>query len=156
MTPLSTSQNSAVGNAAWTVTTNNFAGYTLGVKASTEPALSRTGGGGNIADYTPAVAGTPDTWSVTSAAEFGMSAFGTDVVGGTWGTDTDCIAGADVPSATLKWRDFNTTDVQIAIKGVQTSTSGIATTMCVATQQVGVFADSGTYTASITATATTQ
>ncbi len=155
MTALTTAQNTAVGSAAWTVTTNNAAGYTLTVFAGAAPAMVRSGGGGNIVDYTPSVSETPETWSVSSAAEFGYSALGTDVPTGTWGTDADCIAGADVPSTTLKWRDFDLTGSadQIATAAAQTSTSGTASTMCVATQQAGIFAASGAYTATITATA---
>ena len=159
LTALSTSQNTAVGSAAWTVTTNSNGGYTLTLFASTAPAMARSGGGGNIVDYTPAVAETPETWSVPSGnVEFGFSSFGTDVPTGTWGTDTDCIAGADVPSATLNWRDFDLTASadQIATASAATTTSGTATTMCVATEQDGSFANSGTYAATITATATAQ
>ena len=73
MTALSTTQNTAVGTAAWTVTTNNDDGYTLTLHASTAPALARGGGGGNIVDYTPAVSETPETWSVpASNVEFGF------------------------------------------------------------------------------------
>ena len=156
MTALSTSQNTAVGTSTWTVTTNNNAGYSLTVHASTAPALARSGGGGNIVDYTPAVAETPETWSVSSAAEFGFSARGTNVNTTTYGTDSDCIAGADVPSTGLKWRDFDLTGSadQIATVGAPTSTSGAAPSLCVATEQAGTFANSGTYTATITGTAT--
>ncbi len=156
MTALSTSQNTAVGSATWTVTTNNAAGYSLTLFAGAAPAMVRSGGGGNIIDYTPAVAETPETWSVSAAAEFGFSARGTDVPTGTWGTDADCIAGADVPSTALKWRDFDLTGSadQIATAAAPTGTSGTASTMCVATEQAGIFAASGSYTATITATAT--
>ena len=158
MTALSTSQNSAVGSATWTVTTNNQAGYTLTLFAGAAPAMVRSGGGGNIADYTPSVAETPETWNTGSGTvEFGFSAFGTDVNTTTWGTDSDCIAGADVPSAALKWRDFDLTGSadQIATAATATTTSGTAATMCVATEQDTLFAQSGSYTATITATATT-
>jgi hypothetical protein len=158
MTALSTSQNTSVGTAAWTVTTNSAGGYNLTVYASTAPALSRSGGGGNIADYTPAVSETPETWSVSSAAEFGYSAFGTHTPTGTWGTDSDCVAGANVPSTTLKWRDFDLTGSadQISSSSSPTGTSGTATNICVATEQNGIFAAAGTYSATITATATAQ
>lgn len=157
LTALSTTQNSAVGSAAWTVTTNNQAGYTLTLNASTDPALQQTSPAEQFTDYSEAVANTPETWSVSSAYEFGFSARGSDVPTGTWGTDTDCIAGADVPSATLNWRGFNgTTTIQIASASSETSVSGTASTMCVATEQDSVFAPSGTYTATITATATVQ
>jgi hypothetical protein len=159
MTALSTSQNTAVGTAVWTVTTNSSGGYTLNVHAGASPAMVRSGGGGNIADYTPAVSETPETWSVPSGnVEFGWSGFGTNVNTTTYGTDSDCIAGADVPSAALKWRDFDLTGSsdQIATSASPTSTSGTATNLCVATEQDGTFAQSGTYAATITATATAQ
>ncbi len=158
MTALSTTQNTAVGTAAWTVITNNDDGYTLTLHASTAPALARSGGGGNIVDYTPAVSETPETWSVpASNVEFGFSAFGTDVPTGTWGTDSDCIAGADVPSAGLKWRDFDLTGSadQIATAALPTTTTGTVANMCVATEQDTTFAVAGSYSATITATATT-
>ena len=154
MTALSTTQNTAVGSAAWTVTTNNQAGYTLDLHASTDPALQS--GLEQFTDYTEGTPGTPETCSVTSGYEFGFSAFGTHVPSGTWGSDTDCVAGANVPSATLNWRGFDgLTDVRIATSSSETGTSGTASTMCVATEQDGVFAPSGAYTATVTATATT-
>ena len=157
LTALSTSQNTAVGSAVWTVTTNSANGYSLTLFAGAAPAMVRSGGGGNIVDYTPASSETPETWSVSGAAEFGYSARGTDVSTGTWGTDADCLNGADVPSATLKWRDFDLTGSadQIATSNTITSTSGTASTMCVASEQAGIFANSGSYSATITATAVT-
>ncbi|KKQ02803.1 MAG: hypothetical protein US12_C0025G0005 [Parcubacteria group bacterium GW2011_GWA2_36_24] len=156
---LDTSTNTSVGNAVWNVKTNNYAGYTLTVFAGAAPAMVRSGGGGNVADYTPAIAETPETWSVAAGAvEFGFSADGADVIAAFAPTaDTDCIAGADVPSAGLNWRDFDLTGSadQIATSAAKTSTSGTDTTLCVAVEQDTVYADSGTYTATITATATT-
>lgn len=151
LTPLSTTQNTAVGNAVWTVTTNNNAGYSLTVNASTTPALVGTGG----RQFTD-LGTTPATWSVTSAYKFGFSVLGTHVNTTTFGTDSDCLAGANVPSATLNWRGFaGTTAIPVATTSTVTGTSGTATTLCVATEQNGVFAPSDTYTATITATATT-
>ncbi|NTV44889.1 MAG: hypothetical protein HGA67_04370 [Candidatus Yonathbacteria bacterium] len=156
MTALTTSQNTAVGSAAWTVTTNNQAGYKLELHASNDPALVQVSPAESFTDYSEGTPGTPETWSVSSAYEFGFSARGTDVSAGTWGTDTDCLNTADVPSATLKWRGFDgTNNIQVATAATETTTSGTASTMCVATQQAGVFAPSGSYTATITATATT-
>lgn len=154
LTALSTTKNSAVGSATWTVTTNNQAGYTLNVEASSAPALVDSGTSESFADYSSA---TPETWSVSSAYEFGFSGYGDHVPDVTWGDDTDCIAGADVPSAGLNWRGFDgTTDIEIASATSETGTSGTASTLCVATEQNGVFAPSGTYQATITATATVQ
>lgn len=153
LTALSTSQHSAVGNTSWTVTTNNANGYTLNVHASTTPALRSAGS--SVADYTPSVANTPETWSVASgAAEFGFSARGTNIVAG-FGSDTDCINTADVPSATLNWRNFNgATGINIASTNAPTTPSGATSMMCVAVQQNNTYIASGTYTATITGTAT--
>jgi hypothetical protein len=154
LTALSTTQNSAVGSATWNVKTNNQAGYTLDLHASAAPALVDSGTSESFADYSSA---TPETWSVSSAYEFGFSGYGTHVPTGTWGTDTDCIATADVPSADLNWRGFDgTNDIEIASSASETSTSGVDSTLCVATEQEGVYAPSGDYQATITATATVQ
>lgn len=152
MTALTITQNTAVGSAAWTVVTNVAAGYELTVHASSAPAMSPAG----IIDYTPAVAETPETWSVSNAVEFGFSARGTDVSTGTYGTDSDCIAGANVPSTALKWRDFDLTGSKdlIATRASATPVAGISTEMCVATEQNGVFAAPNSYSATITGTAT--
>lgn len=150
---LGISANSSIGSSAWTVKTNNAAGYTLSVKASTAPALKSTGAK-VIADYTEATPGTPDAWVVGSGAkEFGFSAYGTNVPGD-FGTGASCGT-SGTPTPTLKYLGFKTTDKQIATLGTVTSTAGVATNICFAAAQNGVFADSGIYTATITATAST-
>lgn len=145
--------NSAIGSSAWTVTTNAVNGYSLAVKASTSPALQS--GSNSFADYTETTAGTPETWSVASGAkEFGYSVYGTDVPSSTWGTGSSCGTGS-TPSATLKYVGLKTTDKVVATKNTVTPVSGTTTNICFAAAQNGVYASSGTYTATITATATT-
>jgi hypothetical protein len=152
---LSMDQDTAVGTSAWTVTTDDAAGYALSVKTATDPALQDTISGESFADYHATT--TPETWSVSGVYEFGFSARGVDVSIGVWGSDTDCIASANVPSGDLKWRGFEgPTDIEIATRGARTPGSGLMTHLCVATEQEGVFAPSGTYTATITATAIAQ
>jgi len=152
--PLTMTQNTAVASTAWTVTTDNTAGYTLSVDTASVPALVDGGTGESFIDYTEGTPGTPETWTVTSACEFGFSARGTHVPSGTWGTDADCVASANIPSSALKWRGFDGgTDIDIASSNARTDITGVSTTMCVATEQEGVFAPSGTYTATVTATA---
>jgi hypothetical protein len=148
MTALSTTQNSAVGSAAWTVTTNDQAGYTLSVATTQYDAL-RDGGTGRY--FTDFASSTPTTWSVSNAYKFGMSARGSHTTG--FGSDADCIAGADVPSTTLLWTGFkSTTGIQIASSSSAT-VSGTTTTLCVADEQSGVLAPSGSYGTVIVATA---
>jgi hypothetical protein len=144
----------SIGSVVWTVKTNVAAGYTLAVKASSSPAL--VSGGNSFADYTEAVAGTPEQpFTVASGdKEFGYSAFGTDTSTGTWGVAASC-GSSGMPSATQKYVGFTTSDKTVASRASVTPTAGIATTVCFAAAQNNIYAAAGTYTATITATATT-
>ena len=149
---ISVSANSSIGSSSWNVKTNSHAGYTLAVKADADPALvSATN---NFTDYTEAVLGTPELWSVdTGTYEFGYSAYGTDTLDATWGAlDTCGVAG--VPGGN-KYVGTQTTDKTIATRSVPTLPAGVTTTICFAAEQKDVYAPSGTYTTTITATATT-
>lgn len=159
MTPLSLSQNTAVGSAGWTVITDNGAGYTLSINASsTSPCPLNAGGVRNALcnmstsnAFTDLATTSKTTWAVSSAYKFGYSVFGNDTTG--HGTDADCIAGTDVPSATLLWQGFDGTKlIEIASSTSRTSPSGTVSTLCVAVEQNSVFAPSGTYQATTTAT----
>ncbi len=150
---LGISANSSIGSSSWTVKTNAAAGYTLAVKASASPAL--VSGGNSFADYTPAVADTPEVWSVPSGSkEFGYSAFGTDTATATWGTAGTC-GSAGIPDVAMKYQNTKITDRTIATRATVTPTAGIATTICFAAEQDTIYAAAGTYTATITGTATT-
>ena len=146
--------NSAIGTATWNVKTNSPAGYTLTIKnASTSPALKGAGAIGNFADYTEAVAGTPELWSVDSNTyQFGYSIRGTDVNTTTYGTGADCGTG-NVPNATLKYRHASTSVILAATRTSTTTLAGVDTTACFAAGQNGVYAPAGSYSATITATA---
>lgn len=154
LSALTINNDSAVGSAAWTVTTDNAAGYELLVNVSTDPALQDSGTGEAFTDYSEATPGVPEQWSVSNAYEFGFSSRGDDVDG--YGSDSDCIDTANVPSTTLKWRGFDGTNtIQIASSTARTSESGTASTLCVATEQDTLFAPSGSYSATVTVTAIT-
>jgi len=148
---LGVTADTAIATSTWNVKTNNAAGYTLGVRATTTPAMRNATN--NILDYTPAVVATPETWSVTNGAEFGFSAVGTDVSTGTWGPTGSC-GSAHVPSASLNYRDFDTTDITIASRAATTTTAGIDTSVCYAVEQDTFYIPSGVYQATIVATAT--
>jgi len=152
MTPLTVTQNTAVGSATWTVITDNAAGYTLSANATGTPALRDLGTGEQFADYTEAIPGSKETWSVTNAYEFGFSGYGGDVTG--YGSDSDCVAGADVPSATLLWEGFEgATAIQLASSTSRTPVAGTDSTICVAVEQDTALAPSGSYQATIVVTA---
>lgn len=158
MTPnISMTQNKSIGSTAWTVSTNSATGYTLAVKQNTATALTSTNGD-NFANYTEGTPGTPDTWSVGSGAkEFGFSAYGTDVPTATWGTQTGCgDTGSGVVATGSKYRGFvsGMSDIQIASRATPTPVGGNVTNVCFAAEQNGTYARSGTYTSTVTATAT--
>lgn len=146
-------QNKSVGTTTWTVTTNNQAGWTLAVASSLSPAMQDVSTSKSFANYTGSGAG----WtSPSNAFEFGISAHGSKTTGfGTVGAG-GCNSGtADVHSTTLIWKALTTGGVQVASSSVKTATTGVATNVCYGTEQNGVFADSGSYVATTTATATT-
>jgi hypothetical protein len=157
MTPnIGIASDRAVANSSWVATTNSATGYTLAVKASTTPAL-KNGGTDNFADYTEASVGTPDAWGgvASGTKEFGYSAYGNNTPTATWGTALDCgNVGSGVTNALQKYRGFTTSDITIASLGTVTPTAGVITNICFAAQQNAVYAASGAYTATITATMT--
>ena len=154
MSPLGITSDTSIGETSWIVKTNNVSGYNLDVKASTAPALANATD--SFADYTEAVLGTPETWSVGSGDyEFGFSAYGDDVADGTWGAGVDCGTDTTISTNNLNYLGFKTTDKTIATRSSVTPNLGVETNICFAAEQKDVYAPSGTYTATITATAVT-
>jgi hypothetical protein len=145
--------NGSIGTSAWTVKTNSPTGFNFLLKASASPAL--VSGGNSFADYTETSAGVPEVWSVPATnKEFGYSAYGTDVLTATWGTGAGC-GSAGAPLGTMKYVGFKTTDKTVVTTSTVTTPSGSTINVCYAAEQDSVYAASGTYTATITATATT-
>lgn len=149
--------DTSTGGSTWTVTTNAVSGYTLAVKATSSPAMQHSNGTDSFADYTEATPGTPDAWSVDSGNyEFGFSAYGDDVADGTYGSGSDCDNAGDPSGNSLNYEGLETTDQDIASNASTTPTTGTDTTICFGAGQNSVFAPSGTYTATVVATATTN
>jgi hypothetical protein len=153
-TTLGASTHIAVATSSITVATNNPLGYNMTITASTSPAMQSATD--SVADYPQS---TPNAWSVASgAANFGYSVFGTDVTGGTgvWGTGSFCNGAAtSTVSTTLRYRGFTTSGVSIATRSSTTTPTGIGTTICYAVQQNNTYIPAGTYSATLTVTATT-
>ena len=151
-TALGVSSQSAVGTTTWTVATNNVAGYTIALNATATPAMDS--GTNTILDYQT---GNPNTWNATTSnAYFGYSAFGTDVATSTWGNTTMCSgATANATSTVLKYKGFTTSPYTVGQRSSTTTSSGVDTTICYAVEQKNYYIPSGTYKATITATATT-
>ncbi len=146
----------SVGSSSWTVATNSATGYVLAVKSLTSPAL-KNGTTDQFTDYTEATPGTPVAWGGVPAGgkEFGYSAYGADVLDATWGTADNCgNTGTGVTNVAQKYRGFSTSDVTIASRASVTPNVGVTSSICFAAEQNAVYASSGSYQATITATAT--
>ncbi|MEI6346145.1 MAG: hypothetical protein WCO79_02840 [bacterium] len=154
------SVNKAIATTTWNVKTNNVAGYTLALKSATSstPAMKQdTDNTKVIADNTTGAV-TPALWGTmgASTAEFGYSGYGTDVSSGTYGSDTSCGA-TSTPSTALKYTSLRVTDRTLSSRSSTTTQAGVDTVVCYAVEQGSNFyIASGTYTATLTATATTQ
>jgi len=149
----------ATGSCTWTVTTNAGAGFILALKASTDPAME--GVSYTIDDYTETLSGTPDyTWSVAaSAAEFGYTvepATTADAVAKFLDDGSDCGVGSG-QVVDKCWIDFATADYTVINRGSKTGSSGEAEVIKFKAEVGNTsMQENDTYTATITATATTQ
>ena len=131
---------SAVGSVTWNVKTNDPDGWKLEVNASASPAL--TSGGNSFADYTEAVAGTPEEWSLAAAdSEFGFNSSG---------------AYAEAEFSGSKYLGFDGTNrIRAAHRNALSEGTGDDTVINFKTEVgSGHNQPLGTYVATITATAT--
>jgi len=141
------------GQAIWTVTTDNPAGYVLSIKASTDPALKS--GSYSFADYTPSGGTTPDyNWSIISAdSEFGFTPEGSDIVQKFKDNSSACNTGSNDTSDKC-WYDLSTSDEDISNSSSANHPSGTATTVKFRAQSGSSHLQAeGSYTATVTVTA---
>ena len=149
------SNNTAVGTSTWSVVTTNSLGYFMTIRASTNPAMQS--GANQVADFSTTTM--PHSWSVSANdARFGFSVFGSDTNASVWGSGTFCNGAAtSTTNNSLNYYGFYTTATTTASNTVPTSPTGNNTTVCYAAQQgSSYYIPSGTYTATITATVTTN
>ena len=159
---ISATENSSIGGTStspWLVKTNAAGGYELTLHASTTPALKD-----GVKTFADATTTSPVTWGFTAGQSchgtttcFGFSVFGgEEVATSTWGTGNNC--GSDgTPNTTLKYLGFQSaTSTVVATSNGGTPITGTGITMCVAAAQDTNYALSGSYSAIITGTATTQ
>lgn len=146
----------ATGAATWTVKTNDTLGFAMTVNASAAPALAS--GGNSFADY--GATATPDyNWSTLATdSRFGFSilpATIADAVANFKNNGTTCNIGAGV-TANKCWLAFSgTTPVPVINRSSATAVGGEAEVVNFQAQSgASHFQPSGTYTATITATAT--
>lgn len=141
----------ANGQASWTVITDNAAGYSMTIRASSSPAL--VSGANNFADYTPAGANPDFTFSVpATAAEFGFTPEGTDIVQRFRDNGVACNAGSgDVGSAC--WAPLSTTAETIVSRTSGNHPSGTLTTIRFRAESgTSMSQPAGTYSATTTLT----
>lgn len=157
------SGGTATGQTQFGVKTNDSSGYNVTIHASTNPAMTGNTQGDDIADYTPASAGTPDyAFSAPSGEEFGytvsasttadLDASFKDNASDTCGTGSDDTSG----SATC-WYGLSTTPETIVNRSSETAASGENSMVYFKTHvNSGAFLVEDTYTATLTLTAVTN
>lgn len=142
----------ADGSAAWTVTTNSSAGYTLAIRASASPAL--VSGANSFADYTAAGVSPDYAWAVTTAAkEFGFSPEGTHIHSRYRDNGATCNVGA-LDTSSACWDALSTSDRTIATSGSANNPAGTDTTVRFRAEAGSSSAPAeGSYQATVTLTA---
>ncbi len=152
----------ASASCTWNVKTANAAGFSMSLKASSDPALctiatnDTCGSNPSFADYTETQNGTPDyTWSVTTGAEFGYTvepASPEDTVQKFKDNGSACGVGTNNGTDTC-WIDFSTTDFNVVNRSQKTGTSGENIIVKFWNEiETDTVQTAGTYTAGITAT----
>lgn len=164
---LTVTDSTSIGTTTWTVTTNSQSGYTMSLTASSTAGCDSESAQdsdtvpdtlcdvGNGEAFNDLATTSKATWSVTNDYQFGYSAVGNDVTG--HGTGSSC-GETHTPSTTLTYQglDGTNTSYQVASSTSETGTTGTGTDVCWAVEQQGVFAPSGSYQATTTATAVVQ
>lgn len=142
------------GSATWTVTTNNLTGYSLSVKAATNPALKS--GSDSFTDYTPAGVVPDFSFNVgVSSTGFGFSPEGVDLISTYQDNGVACgVGSSDTTNAC--WQGFDTSGKTVATSNAANNPTGTATTLKLKAK-VGssISLPAGSYNAVITATALT-
>lgn len=142
----------ADGSTSFTVTTDNPAGYTVSIKASSSPALNFALD--SFADYS-ATAVSPDfTFSIpSSASAFAFTAEGTDIVSGFKDDGVSCAVGSS-DTVDKCWAGLSTSNQTIVSRTSANSPSGTLTTLKFRAQSGSAHVQTnGVYTATTTVTA---
>ncbi len=146
----------ATGTLAINIVTDNPAGYSLSVQASSSPAM-QTAAGSYFSDYTPVSSPTPDyAFAIASnTSAFGFSVNSADAVEKYINNGSACNIGSN-NTAFACWDSFSTSPKIIAQSSLPNSATGTVTTLDVEAKEGSAkLQDAGTYTATITVTAIT-
>ena len=146
----------STGTIAISVITDNPAGYSLTLQATSSPALQNTKGA-SFADYTSVSSTTPDySFAIASnTSAFGFSVQSADVLEKYINNGSACNIGSSNTAFTC-WDGFSTSPKMIAQSSISNNPGGTVTTLDLEAKiGNGKLQDSGTYTATITVTALT-
>jgi hypothetical protein len=145
------SGGTGTGSIAWTVTTDNFGGYSMFVHSSTTPTLRSVSS--DFTDYTPAGSDPDYNWNVASTdSEFGVTAEGLDIDQFFKDNGSACNTGSS-DTADKCWYPVTTSDLLVSKRTSGNHPSGTATTLKIQAE-VGSshIQPNGTYNSTITAT----
>ena len=154
-TNISLTQNTATASSTFTVSTSDILGYTLKLNATSTPAMQ------NASSTIPDFGTSPALYSSilpSGQYGFGFSVYSTsspsDVPTATWGTQTGGCGGGNAPSTSLKYRGFlGASQIIVASSNATTTTSGDVVVVCYVAGQNNAFIPSGSYNATVVATA---
>lgn len=146
------SGGNSTGQSTWTVITDNLAGYSLLISATTTPAMKSATT--NISDYVPAGVSPDYTFSVGSASStFGFSPEGINISSRFKDNGSACDIGSS-DAVDKCWDGLSTTPAVIAGSTSSNHPNGATTTV---KYQVGIggskIQEAGSYNASVTVTA---
>jgi hypothetical protein len=148
----------ANGTGTATVITNDPAGYKLEIKASQTPALQSSAS--SFSDYVPASTPVPDyNWTIGSSnSRFGFTAWGTDVAQNYLAASNSCNQSGGSANGTYCWNGFDGANNRtVAQSAASNYPSGTVTSVKYQAQiKSNGFQTPGSYSAVITATATTN
>ena len=139
------------GSTTFRVTTDNPAGYTVTITASSSPALVSPDS--SFADYTPSGANPDFTFLIApSASEFGFSPEGTDIVQRYKDDGANCNAGSG-DTLLACWDSLSTSPITIDTRNSANHPTGVVTKLNFRAQSGSTHIQpDGTYTATTTIT----
>jgi len=142
------------GTLSWQITTDNYAGYSMSIEATTTPAL--TSGTDSFTDYTPAGAIPDYDFSIdSSTSAFGFSPEGTDTIASFLDDGLICNSGTGETSGKC-WDGLSTSEKVIAQKTTSNHPTGsIVNVRFRAESGADHIQTAGTYNAPIIVTAIT-
>jgi hypothetical protein len=145
--------NNIASSTYWIVTTDDPAGYSLAVHASTYPAMRAATGGGFFSDYKPAGSAPDFSFTVNSGTStFGYAPSGADITARYKNNGSTCNTGSVTTGSC--WDGFSLSDQVVAQSSSANTPIGATTTINFqAGNGPSHIVDAGNYSSTITVTA---